>query len=99
MSTTRSFFGRSKSDKPEAVTTAPESSTSDRVPVEVARFVTQFLIGRPLEPMSSISDGQRFREDTLEVSYFNDTFMSVRFPTSGYTQLVPWTAVATLIIK
>jgi len=67
--------------------------------VVTARFVTQFLLGKELEPMTSVSNGQRFRDNNLEVTYFNDTFMSIRYPKAAYTQLVPWTAVATVIFE
>lgn len=72
-------------------------------PIDVARFVTQFMVGRELEPMSSITSGQKFRGGVVTLTYLNDTFMSVHFEKvdgkNTYTQLIPWTAVATVILK
>lgn len=114
MSTTRSFFGKSKGDAEQGNEKAPASvsSSADRATapsvapgtlIDVARFVGQFMIGRELEPMTSISNGARFRDRTVEVSYFNDVFMAIDFSANardnGYQQLVPWAAVSTIIIK
>lgn len=69
--------------------------------VEVARFTGQFMVGRELEPMSSISDGQRIRDYVVSLTYFNDVFMSVKMVSQqrSYTQLIPWASVATVILK
>lgn len=84
------------------VTSVP-AKIANGTPIEVVRFVNQFLIGRVLEPRSSITDGEYFRGGKLHLSYLNDTFMQIRLEgvdgKPEYCQLVPWTAVATVILK
>lgn len=106
MFTTRSSTGKSKVDTPVTVDPTPQAESSDIVsgtPVEVVRFNGQFMVGRVLEPMSSISDGQRFRGGTVSLTYLNNTFLQIRFDKvdgkDTYSQLVPWAAVATVILK
>lgn len=91
------------------MSTTPSSSSknSNKVtagaPIEIVRFVGQFLIGRVLEPKSSITDGEYFRGGTIRLSYYNDVFLSLQLDNvdgkATYTQLVPWSAVATVILK
>lgn len=106
MFTTRSRSGKNSTDAVEAVEAVADSqinSIASGAPIDVARFVTQFMVGRELEPMSAITSGQRFRGGIVTLTYLNDTFMLVRFDKvdgkNSYTQLIPWTAVATVILK
>lgn len=67
--------------------------------VSTARFVSQFMVGKELEPLTSVNNRQRLRDNHIEVTYFNDTFMQVYFPKSDYVQFIPWSAVATVIFE
>lgn len=91
MSTTHSFSGVGK------LSVKPGSSVS------VVRFTGQFMIGRALEPMSTMTDGMRYRGGQVKLTYFNDYFLRVDFPADGdkaaYVQLIPWSAVSTLILE
>ena len=105
MFSTRSSSGKSKTQE-EAVETAQtvaytEPEIVSGSVVETARFLGQFMVGKELEPMSSISNGQRFREYNISLTYLNTTFMKVVFTSqkATYTQLIPWSAVSTVILK
>lgn len=99
MFSTPSSSGKNKAPEASKASNSIDSGT----PVEVVRFVSQFMVGRVLEPKSSLTDGERFRGGTVQLSYLNDTFLAVRFVgvdgKDTYTQLIPWAAVATVILK
>jgi len=66
--------------------------------IPLVNFHDNLMIGKFHEPMRSISDKQKIRDYSIDVSHYDETFLSVRFrharPDQNYVQLIPWAQVA-----
>lgn len=67
------------------------------------RFKEPLLLGRALDAVYAISDGQRFENCNIELSFYDSLFFKVKFPQAGartpYEQYIPWAAVGTCFVE
>jgi len=69
--------------------------------INVVRFRDAILLGKSLEPVRSLSNGQRYDGAFIGLSLFNELFIKVSFqhadPAKDYAQLVPLARIDTCL--
>lgn len=69
--------------------------------ISVIRFGDAILLGKSLEPMRSLSTGQRFDKADLELTLYNEMFIKVSFKhedsSKDYAQLIPLARIDTCL--
>lgn len=70
--------------------------------IVTVRMREPLLLGRALDTVTSISDGQQFEGCNIELSFYSDMFFKVHFPAttrrSAYSQFLPWSNVGTAML-